>query len=315
MAVGHGNGKLILFGEHSAVYGHPAVGIQLPKKVHVELTPLERGPSPQNWEFVGVSDSEREALARSVDALGRLFGPEVPAHRVEITGDLPFRVGFGSSAAFCAAMVRALDRGGTFSDHRRLWEAAHDLEHAFHGTPSGIDTGLSILPGAHAIYPAPPAVPRAEPVALPGAYLVVGAIERNSSTAALVRGIRDARDSDPGRVDATLSELAGIARSVIAGGYGTSNGAVWLGNQADAAQRLLVSLGVSTPQLDAALALLRRAGATGGKLSGAGGGGAFYGVFGKRIDAATAAEILRDWIAGRWHFTVSRPFVEVIAIG
>ena len=49
-----------------------------------------------------------------------------------------------------------------------------------------------------------------------------------------------------------------------------------LGRLAGEAQELLAALGVSTPALDRILEAGRAAGALGGKLSGAGGGGAFF---------------------------------------
>ena len=36
-SVGKAHGKLLLFGEHSAVYGHPAVGVSLPEQTTVRL--------------------------------------------------------------------------------------------------------------------------------------------------------------------------------------------------------------------------------------------------------------------------------------
>ncbi|MFW6312973.1 MAG: hypothetical protein ACOC2N_03730, partial [Spirochaetota bacterium] len=70
--------------------------------------------------------------------------------------------------------------------------------------------------------------------------------------------------------------------------------AVVLGRLADEAHTILASLGLSTDELDRALDSLRNAGATGAKLSGAGGGGAFFGVFVKRAEATAALESIGD---------------------
>lgn len=310
MAVGQGHGKLILFGEHSAVYNHPAVGIQLPVVLDVIVTPI----TGDDWKFIGILESEHEVLERAAEALCRLLDTRFCAHRVEVRGDLPFGVGFGSSAAFCAGIIRALGLNTTYADPYRLWEAAHELERVFHGTPSGIDTGLSILPGIHAIYPDPPRVPRAESITLPETHLVVGAIDRYSSTAELVSGIKAARESDPDRVDTILSELGRIARTVIDNGRNPQLGPAWLGDLADSAHRLLADLGLTTPQLEQTLEMLREEGSTGGKLSGAGGGGAFYAVFETQAEADRAGRALRHWIADKHLLTGRKPFVEVIAL-
>jgi len=71
-------------------------------------------------------------------------------------------------------------------------------------------------------------------------------------------------------------------------------------------------LDLSTPAVDDALELLRENGALGGKLSGAGGGGAFFGVFRDESAARAAAEVLTDWLAPR-HPLPTGPFSTVVS--
>ncbi len=288
MGIGRGYGKLLLFGEHAAVYGHPAVGIRLDDYLEVEVREEPGG----GWIVPDVHADERRLIVAAVSSVARTT-PDAPAcGRVTIRGSLPLGVGFGSSAAFCTALLRACGR--TFrgeSGPREFWREAHELERIFHGTPSGIDTGLSIFPGASMVVPRPPGLPDRTAIDLPPAVLLVGAIPRTRTTAALVGAIRERRSRDERGTEAAMARLGECATKASSPGLCPS--ARELGRTANEAQELLAALGLSTSALDAILATLRRAGARGAKLSGAGGGGAFYGVFETAEAAERAAAAVR----------------------
>ncbi len=308
-ATGTGAGKLLLFGEHAAVYGYPAVGMQLPRFLEVRLY-----GGTEDWEFPQVDERSVRLIRQAVDALPEVTGVKLPACRMDIAGDLPMSVGLGSSAAFCIGLIRAA-RNARAEDKTpeadgRLWKEAHGLEHVFHGTPSGIDTGLSLLPGAHVIYPRPPAVPQARAIALPPGWLVVGAVPRVSSTAELVAGIRQRRELDPHGTEEKLRSLGEIAANVSSLVPAAGRESITqLGELANRAQETLSTLGLSSGIMEEALSVLREAGAVGAKLSGAGGGGAFFGVFTKKAAAESAAAHLLGWIEAARQALPSGPFV------
>ncbi|MFW5742927.1 MAG: mevalonate kinase [bacterium] len=286
MGVARGYGKLLLFGEHAAVYGHPAVGLQLDAYLEVSVEPGE-----ERWVLPDLPARESDLVRRALGELHR-----APAGgRLDIEGNLPMSVGFGSSAAFCTALVRATGGPGTANDREALWAEAHRIERVFHGTPSGIDTGLSVHPGASIIYPDPPALPRREPAVLPRAALLVAAIPRTSTTAALVAGIRAMLERDRAAVEHSLHRLGRLSEAAAT--PESCPNAAALGRIADQAQAILRTLGLSTPRLDEALTALHDAGALGAKLSGAGGGGALYGVFASLADAEAAAAVLEKRMA------------------
>jgi mevalonate kinase len=289
MARGVGFGKLLLFGEHSAVYGHPALGIALPWTVTVDIR--SAGPPSGPGHLAGVvPDHADDFHALLADA-----GLNSDAH-VHVVSTVPPQGGLGSSAAVCAAVAEAVIASrGDPADAASVWHLANRLERRFHGTPSGIDTGLAVLGTLTRFEPAPPSLPRFRP--LPGGplFLVFGVVPRTGNTKGLVGGLRERMERGNKGVAATLTRLGAIADDAAALCARPAPQALSLGRLADEAQAELASLGLSVPALDGALETARHFGALGGKLSGAGGGGAFYAV----APDAEVASAVRDGIVAQ----------------
>jgi len=297
-AIGTGYGKLILFGEHAAVYGHPAIGVQLPERTTVTL----RGPWDTSWDLDGIPPEDREPAQRVLAKLETLLPGLARSGRgaVSIESTIPRGVGLGSSAALCLAAAEAaltlLSEMPSERGRAPTWELAHELERLFHGTPSGIDTGLSLHEGLTAYSPRPPALPEWEQMSTVPFWLVAGAVPRAGGSATLIRGIGERMSAGEKKVRQGLSELGRIARQVKGelAASAPADRAVSIGRHADAAMRILRALGLSNPALDTLLEEGRRSGALGGKLSGAGGGGAFFLVVENEEAAHTTAVRLQD---------------------
>lgn len=307
--VGLGRGKLLLLGEHAAVYGHPAVGLSLPDSIRaeVELTGEER------WQVEGVGEEDLEAVLE-VLALYEEFLPELQRlgrGRVALSATIQRGLGFGSSAALCVALSTALwaavggqptAQGGPASQGApaaaelaaRAWFLAHQGERLFHGTPSGIDTGLSLLDGLYAFQPRPPQLPQARRLAGFPLDLVVGAVPRSATAGLLIGGLRERMAAGDAATRRSLETLGALAAEAIAildrGGADRRNE---LGGLCWRAEEALCDLGLGTPELERVLAEGRACGALGGKLSGAGGGGAFFLLFASPEEAEAGAERLR----------------------
>lgn len=252
--------KLLLFGEHAAVYGYPAIGIPLPQKLSVALTEIPNNTPPLLLQFPQLVQ----------------FFPELSTSAplyADIDSEIPIGSGFGSSGALCVSLVRALlDR---FSREdlslQRVWSIAHALEHTFHGTPSGIDTGLSTFESPCIFTKADDGgLPEVRFLEEPMPPIVYGFVRRNSTTATLVARLKRQQKID-NTVKNTLEELGEIATQALS----CPSSSTEMGKWADLAHEKLQILGLSTPELDECIAYGRSCGATGGKLSGAGGGGAY----------------------------------------
>jgi mevalonate kinase len=306
--VGRANAKLLLFGEHAAVYGHPAVGIALPQETSATL----EGPGASSWNLDKVPAEDRETVSRVLARVEEKVPVLADGRRcsVAIRSAVARGIGFGSSAALCGSLARAAlaleagtagenaERNAARADpaaqaarSARAWAIAHHAERLFHGTPSGVDTGLSLLGGTYIFRPRPPALPGYQAVVPHGMALVVGAVRRDEACVDLIAGLAvkmHAGDRATGIAMSALGELSRFSAMVLRS-WGKDSPA-YLGALADAAMHRLRALGLSTPELEMVLEAARRAGALGGKLSGAGGGGAFYAV---APDAAAAEVISR----------------------
>lgn len=300
-STGHAHGKLLLFGEHAAVYGHPALGIGLPWPLDLTITPCAEDDHAACRQAIERFPPLPEPL---VAMLGAAHAPAV----VEVRSQIPAGLGFGSSAALCVAAERALTGAAVPPPSAAMvWHGAHERERVFHGTPSGADTGLAAYPGVGFLtfQRGCGAMPAYEPVAAAELHLVVAAVPRRGDTRAHVEAVgRRVRAGDAATraVLRRLGQCSTEAKQILVTPRPPAEA---LGAVADRAQRMLSELGLGDPAQERLLCAGRAAGATGGKLSGAGGGGACFLVC---RDAATATGVLtaiREWATEAACVTVS----------
>lgn len=262
--VGFGHGKVILLGEHTVVFGHPALVAALPVGVQARVRSGPGRIHAPGWQLdaqIGDESPVGQAMARLFGRLGA--GP----HDVELSTGIPCRAGLGSSAAMAVAVARAVGaRVG--ANPAAIAEAAHASEQIFHGTPSGADTAAAQAGGVGRFRKDTGWQPATlmQPI-----KLCVGLSGRPRQTGALVEAVATLCRRTPvaGRFIEALAEATAAAEVALA--QGDIDG---LGRLFDLAHGALAGLRLSTPELDRMVHDARAAGAIGAKLTGAGGGGA-----------------------------------------
>ena len=290
-----GYGKVILLGEHAVVYGYPALAAALDRGVTVAPVPTPAGGplrlDVRSWD-VAVSAGDDHPVARSLAAIADELGAGRPP--VLLIGDaqVPPGAGLGSSAALAVAVARALL---TYLkrpiDLATLTRAAGASEALVHGKPSGVDVALAIAGGTGVFRRSTGLAPLAR---LAPMRVLVGPSGAPRSTAAMVARVADAAGA---RVDdARLRELGALTDTGTAALLAADLPA--LGAAMNRAHGLLGDLGVSTDQLDALCDAARKAGASGAKLTGAGGGGAVIAVASRDREPAILAAWKRAGVDG-----------------
>ncbi len=259
-------GKVILAGEHFAVYRRPAIALPLESV----STTVEVRPGPHD---LLVTQLEPGDHARAF-ALVRLARSRVPGWadqpvEVRVAGSVPVGMGLGSSAAFAVALTRALAvAAGHDWDAEAVRTVAHELECQVHGSPSGLDDTVI----AHAT---PVLFRRGEPPRPLRAggplHFVLGSVGYAGSTYEAVAGVRRLAEARPdwfaGVLDQAEREVTAVVEAFEAGD------AAALGPHLDAVHALLADSQVSCPDLERLVTAARDAGALGAKLVGAGCGG------------------------------------------
>jgi mevalonate kinase len=301
-------GKVILFGEHAVVYGHPAIAVPVDKvmaRAAVQANP--RGTSGEvrilapaiNLDSQLKDLPSENPLAFAVrGVLSRLGINRPPACEIRITSTIPIASGMGSGVAVSVAVIRAVSAfmGSPMPDNE-VSELAYEVERIYHGTPSGIDNTV-------VTYAVPVYFARGRPLetlAVPAPFtVVIGDTGISSPTSIAVGDVRRAWQENTVQYEQWFTDIGEIsqrARQCIEAGKPQELGSLMTQNHA-----LLQQIGVSSPELDRLVEVAISAGASGAKLSGAGRGGNMIALAG----SADASEISRALLeAGASHVIVT----------
>lgn len=275
-SVGFGAGKVILLGEHSVVYGHPALAGPLSYGVTARGV---RASRPQLVLPAVLTRAQRALLTRAFQRAAALCGG--PGVKVSVESELPLSMGLGSSAALSVACARTLLKAaGRRDTSREVARIALEMEQEFHGTPSGVDHTTSAEQQL-ILYKRLPAqsAGRVRVVKSPRPLKVLVALAgERSPTKKTVAALRERQARWPGRYGRLFGQIGTVAtegaKAVEAGDLEA------LGDAMNVNQGLLAALGLSSPPLEDMVYRLRALGALGAKLTGAGGdGGAVVGLF------------------------------------
>ncbi|WP_280466290.1 mevalonate kinase [Nocardia brasiliensis] len=301
---GRASGKAILIGEHTVIYGLPAIALPLPDlsvQATVRLThdaPLDAGyvePLPNSdridRQFTCTaeqrSSNEYCGVTAAVAAALRRWGCHDKTVQVCLRGNIPPARGLGASAACAAAAVRAVaELLDAPIDAASLFELVQCGEQVTHGHASGIDT-VTVTATGPIRFEAGVAYPITEDL---DAAVIIADTGIAADTQLAVNGVRELLHRDRPTTRLLLTEAERIiefARRAFTAGDRIAFGASMVEFHS-----LLVELGVSTPMLDRLVTVALSAGASGAKLTGAGLGGCMLALTGPD-DVAAVDRALR----------------------
>lgn len=298
--------KVILFGEHSVVYGYSAIALPL-KNLRMRATVTGRDLAGE--ENAGCETSETSIPLNSdsritlscLDFNGKLseVPPRFSSVRTAIHAALEFaghvgdslhvvtesnfppERGLGSSAASAGAVIRAiLDYYKIRASENEIFALTQSAERVAHGRPSGLDATAT-----SASWPVRFSSGEFSRMGINmRAWLILADSGCKGMTRVTVDALRARMDEQPDAVKNKLDELGAIANQAaddLALGRAADMGA-----RMTRAHRILADLGVSTPQLDKLVRAALDHGALGAKLTGGGGGGCVIAL----ADTEAAAE-------------------------
>ncbi|MBQ1299021.1 MAG: mevalonate kinase [Aeriscardovia sp.] len=273
--------KAIIVGEHSVLYGSPAIAVPLRSlEIEVDCSPTLFESSINTDGFCG----RLRDLPKNFSGISLLAARMLGSHCVNLhfKSSIPQGAGLGSSAASSLAMARSLN----FALSMRLkeddiLELCSQAEDAVHGKASGLD--LCTCASKTPIF-----FSKGVPAPLPslGAFLLVVYSGEGGKTKSAIKKASRAPKSEE-----IMERLCKICTETVEN-WGKAEK---VGEAMTKAHALLRELGLSTPKLDEIVERCMDLGALGAKLTGSGLGGCAIGLFENEASAKKAQRSLSDF--------------------
>ncbi len=283
-------GKIILFGEHSVVYGKGAIASAIDLRTYTDGKLLNDKvikihANDLKIPGLSISFSEEEiflgtdygkagfVVSYVKSAIDRVFNEygSRKGFEISIRSDIPVGAGLGSSAAVVIPTLKLLSELLEMKlSNEEIAKMGKEVEFEVQGSSSGIDPAVSALGGG--VYFKKGKIERFSAPNLP---LIVGYTGEKGSTKVLLEKVKALKEEYPGIVDNimdAMEEIADKGRRIL-----SDNGDLKeLGSLMNINNGLLEAIGVSTKELSELVFASRISGALGAKITGAGGGGCMY---------------------------------------
>lgn len=271
-------GKIILLGEHTALYGNPvlvaAIGLRARATVSVGNSVNVKAPgidAPAKRMELGLAMSKK-----AVELIGGNYD-------ITVGSDIPLASGMGSSASIASALVAALRAEKSLPfDKKAIAETAWKCEDVVHTKSSGVDPFAATY-GGIMVYTRGSII-ELKLKTIPD--IVIAHTGVTSDTGEIVRYVENKRGGNSNSFDSFLKSSKAL---VLEGKEAIENFDMKrLGRLMNENHRLLSDLGVSCEELNSLVKAARGAGAYGAKLCGAGKGGIMVALAGQKTKADVA---------------------------
>ena len=293
--IGNSHAKIILMGEHSVVYGQPAIALPLPN-VTTEVVMIGNDNHEQIIESRYFSGPVAE-LPQAMSGIAKLikelvidFAGQADGWTMKITSDIPSERGMGSSAACTVAIIRAMfDFYDQSLDRQSLLRWADVEEKVTHRSPGGLDAAT--VSSANPVWFKKGA--KGTPISLNlEATMVIADTGIKGATREAIQTVKDKLQHQPKAAQQLIDKLGQLteeSRDAVA-----NNQATRLGEKLTAAHHALDQLGVSDPKLNQLVTTALANHALGAKLTGGGRGGCMFAITKSALGARKLASILKE---------------------
>lgn len=275
-------GKLMLFGEHAVVYGHPCIVTAIDQRVNVSVERTLRSFVGIEAPDMRVTDYKKEVslLGKDVNIPKGVKFLEIAVKnffekykvrsglKIKTKSEFSSEFGFGSSSAVTVGVTKALSELFNVGLKRQeLFDLSYKTVLDILGVGSGFDLAAAIWGGTLWFVGGGKTVIPLQKEELP---IVVGYTGIKADTPSLVRQVAELRKGKSKLVEEIFKSITSITKE---GRDSLERGdCVRVGQLMNLNQTLLMALGVNTKELSLLINAARSAGALGAKLSGAGGG-------------------------------------------
>lgn len=294
--IGHGqaSGKIILMGEHSVVYGEPAIAFPFQETfISTKVEPNTLMIVECHYFSGKLSEvppklkSIQEVILQTLSVLHQ----ENTQLKITITSTIPAERGMGSSAAAAVSIVRALfDYFDVPCTQETLLNLVNRAEDIAHGNPSGIDAAATS--GNESLFFIKGHPLETFPMNVSNAFLIVADTGIKGQTREAVRDVAHLFEQNKQAVSKHITELGHLTR--LAKQAILADDVYALGKVMNQAQIQLKALTVSNEQLDQLVDVARKNGALGAKLTGGGRGGCMIALADSKKQAVKIAAAIKS---------------------
>lgn len=267
-------GKILLFGEHFVVKGKPALGLAVSMYVRVCVEPGSWIIYSKQLGFINHDSKHRLLFNTLIEKISSEYNNVQPLN-INIDSELPIASGMGSSAAVAVATAHAiLSFIGVEFTKEDVWKIAHEAEKTVHYKPSGVDTTLATYGGF--LYYRRGSFEKLNLKLPENTSLIIVNSRVERSTGEVVKDVLNRYE----HLEEIGELIYSAAEKIVEKALDSlrKNNAEILGELMLVNHGLLWAMGASSEICDKIVYDLLKAGALGGKISGAGRGGVIIGL-------------------------------------